>query len=242
MKLEAKQMHFRTLNELIRSAADPNVEVNHCLGQRYVGAGLSAKHVVLHGTPGNALAAYLNGATIVVDGNAQDATGDTMNGGEVVIHGNAGDATGYAMRGGKIFVEGSIGYRAGIHMKAYQDKIPKLVVGGCAGSFLGEYQAGGVIVVLGIHNPYHYPLVGRFCGTGMHGGKMFLRMDELPFDLPPQVCSKKADEQDLEEVKPLLEEYCKLFGTDLEKILDANFYVLTPNTANPYKALYTQNN
>ncbi len=63
---------------------------------------------------------------------------------------------------------------------------------------------------------------------------MFLRMDELPFDLPPQVCSKKADEQDLKEVGPLLEEYCKLFKADLEKILDANFYVLMPNTANPY--------
>jgi glutamate synthase domain-containing protein 3 len=34
-------------------------------------------------------------------------------------------------------------------MKAYQDKIPILVIGGTAGSFLGEYQAGGLIIVLG---------------------------------------------------------------------------------------------
>lgn len=50
------------------------------------------------------------------------------------------DATGYAMRGGKIFVRGNAGYRAGIHMKAYKDKTPVLVIGGKAGSFLGEYQ------------------------------------------------------------------------------------------------------
>mgnify|MGYP002508793462 CR=1 FL=1 len=57
---------------------------------------------------------------------------------------------GYAMRGGKIFVKGNAGYRAGIHMKAYEEKKPVMVIGGTAGSFLGEYQAGGVIVVLGL--------------------------------------------------------------------------------------------
>ena len=29
-------------------------------------------------------------------------------------------------------------------------KIPVMVIGGGAGSFLGEYQAGGVIIVLGL--------------------------------------------------------------------------------------------
>lgn len=36
-------------------------------------------------------------------------------------------------------------------MKAYQDKQPVIVIGGRAGSFLGEYQAGGTILVLGQH-------------------------------------------------------------------------------------------
>jgi glutamate synthase domain-containing protein 3 len=34
-------------------------------------------------------------------------------------------------------------------MKAYEDDLPVLVIGGRAGSFLGEYQAGGIIIVLG---------------------------------------------------------------------------------------------
>ena len=35
-------------------------------------------------------------------------------------------------------------------MKAYKGKIPVMIIGGTAGSFLGEYQAGGLIVVLGL--------------------------------------------------------------------------------------------
>lgn len=35
------------------------------------------------------------------------------------------------------------------HMKEYKEKVPVLVIGGRTGSFLGEYQAGGIIVVLG---------------------------------------------------------------------------------------------
>ena len=66
-----------------------------------------------------------------------------MNDGTIIVHGSIGDAAGYAMRGGEIFVRGSAGYRAGVHMKAYEDKLPVMVIGGCAGSFLGEYQAGG---------------------------------------------------------------------------------------------------
>ena len=70
-------------------------------------------------------------------------------------------------------------------MKEYKDKIPAIVVGGVAGSFLGEYQAGGVIVVLGLHRE-NQPIAGYFCGTGMHGGKIYLRSDTLPEGIIPQ--------------------------------------------------------
>ena len=103
----------------------------------------------------------LAGADITVRGNAQDAVGDTMNDGSIVIHGNIGDAAGYAMRGGRIYVKGNAGYRAGIHMKEYKDKKPVIVIGGRAGSFLGEYQAGGLIIVLGL-GIGERPIVGNF--------------------------------------------------------------------------------
>ena len=100
------------------------------------------------------------------------------------------------MRGGAIYVEKDVGYRAGIHMKAYKDKLPVLVIGGRAGSFLGEYQAGGIIIVLGIGYENNAP-VGYFCGTGMHGGKIYLRTKNLPKDLPGQIAVKKANTSDM---------------------------------------------
>ncbi len=210
------------------------------LGQRYIGAGQSTGTIELHEVPGNALGAYLDGAEIVLHCNAQDATGDTMNAGEITIYGSTGDAAGYAMRGGSIYVQGDAGYRAGIHMKEYKDKVPVLVIGGKAGSFLGEYQAGGVIVVLGIGCEDRQP-VGNFCGTGMHGGRIFLRTEHLPKDLPEQVIVRRADAEDMEIAAPLIRRYCEKFGADAEALLRDTYYVLRPNTKNPYRQLYVTN-
>lgn len=240
MTINSQGKHFQTLGEEIRSAQDKKITIKNCMGQRYIASGLSGKDITIEGTPGNALGAYLDGSTITVRGNVQDATGDTMNDGAIYVDGQAGDATGYAMRGGKIFIHGDVGYRAGIHMKEYQDKIPALVVGGRAGSFLGEYQAGGIIVILGLHCDAQVP-VGYFCGTGMHGGKIFLRCKTLPDDLPAQVQASQATQDDLDEIRPLVHEFCTAFGEDEDHIMKSSFFVLTPNTKNPYQRLYTPN-
>lgn len=238
MKLNAKQLHFQDLNKQIREIEDTKITIEECMGQRYIGSGLEGKEIYIHGIPGNALGAYLAGSNIHAFGNVQDATGDTMNDGAIYIHGMAGDATGYGMRGGKIFVKEDVGYRAGIHMKAYKDKQPILIIGGKAGSFLGEYQAGGNIVVLGLHEE-NKPPVGYFCGTGMHGGKIFLRTEQLPTDLPKQVVAKKATEEDMQLIKKDLEEFCSYFDLPMDMVYEKSFYVLTPDTKNPYKQLYT---
>ena len=238
-QIDAKELDFRTLNERLRQETD-DIEILNCCGQRFIGAGLSDRKILIRGTPGNALGAYLNGASLTVGGNVQDAVGDTMNAGKIVVHGNIGDAAGYAMRGGTIFVKGNAGYRAGIHMKAYREKIPQLVIGGTAGSFLGEYQAGGVIVVLGLGEKQSR-IVGNFPCTGMHGGKMFLRSDCEGIPFPPQVTARPATEEDLKEIYNILLDYCAFFAYDMDKILDAPFTVVTPDTANPYRQMYVAN-
>lgn len=240
MIINAEGLHFQALNKKVRETQDRDIIIENCLGQRYLGSGMDGKNITVKGVPGNALGAYLNGANICVEGNAQDAAGDTMNGGEIVIYGSSGDATGYGMRGGKILVRGSAGYRAGIHMKAYQDQQPLLMIGGSAGSFLGEYQAGGTIIVLGLGSELKAP-VGSACGTGMHGGKMYLRGESLPDDLPSQVEAAPATEEDMREIDGYLDEFCSRFSVAKEEILSRPFFVLTPNTKNPYKALYTYN-
>ncbi len=233
--------HFQALNKKIRESRESDVVINGCIGQRYIATGLRGKNITINGTPGNALASYLNGCNIVVNGNAQDATGDTMNEGKIVIYGNAGDATGYAMRGGQIFIRGNTGYRAGIHMKAYMDLKPIIVVGGRAGSFLGEYQAGGIIVVLG-QNDDGLPIFNNFCATGMHGGVMYLRCDKLPHKLPSQVSYEKKCGMDIDELKEIVNEYCEYFPEyNAHRLLDSDYFVVRPNTDNPYKQMYTNN-
>ncbi len=238
MVITANTTYYQQLNEQIRQCPDADITVQDVYGQRYIGCGTSGKTFRLHGTPGNGLGQYNNGSTIEVFGNCQEAVGDTMNDGDIIIHGNVGDACGYGMRGGRIFIEGQVGYRAGIHMKAYLDKFPVLVVGGCAGSFLGEYQAGGLIVVLGQGANGALPC-GYFCGTGMHGGKIVLRCDEMPAGLPRQVLVREMDDSDRAELMPHISDFCKYFGGNPEEILSARFYVLTPNPEAGYKQLYT---
>ena len=89
----------------------------------------------------------MDGGEVEVFGSAQDQTANTMNAGSVVVHGRVGDAAGYAMRGGELIVRDGCGWRGGINMKQYGEKRPVIVIGGDAGNFLGEYMAGGIIVL-----------------------------------------------------------------------------------------------
>ena len=239
MIIDAENLHYTELNEKIRASIG-TCEIKNCLGQRFIASGMKNKKIRISGVPGNALGSYLCESEIIVDGNGQDAVGDTMNSGRIVIDGNVGDAAGYAMRGGEIYVRGNAGYRAGIHMKAYKEKQPVIVIGGRAGSFLGEYQAGGTIIVLAMHSDGK-PTVGFFPCTGMHGGKMVIRGDVSDIRFPSRTTSRKANDEDVESIKPYISEYCRLFGADEESILSDEYTVITPDNANPYRQMYVAN-
>lgn len=238
MILDATGMYYQQLNEAVRRSDDQEIVIERLCGQRYIACGEKNRRFILRGTPGNGLGQYMDGATVEVYGNCQESVGDTMNGGEIVIHGSCGDACAYGMRGGRILIEGDVGYRAGIHMKAYMEHHPVLIVGGRAGSFLGEYLAGGLIAVLGVGADGAYPC-RFFCGTGMHGGKIILRCDEAPQGLPRQVLVREMTPQDRDELAPHVEAYCSRFGGDAQALLAQRYYVLTPNPEAGYKQLYT---
>ena len=74
--INAAELDYRALNERIRQCG--SARINACLGQRFIASGMREGEIEIHGTPGNALGAYLAGASITVYGNAQDAVGDTM--------------------------------------------------------------------------------------------------------------------------------------------------------------------
>ena len=238
LRIDATGMDFTELNEKLRMAGVKKAVIDNCLGQRYIGCAANDITIEINGTPGNALGSYLNGGRLIVNGNAQDAVGDTMNAGEIIINGSAGDGIGLAQRGGEIYVRDSVGYRAGVHMKQYKDDMPVLIVGGSAGSFLGEYLAGGYIIVLGLHTD-KCP-ISNYCAAGMHGGKIFIR-GVLPQRLPEKVMIKEADTLDIASIMPYIKKYCKYFSVSKDEIFSKPFYVFTPDSGNPYHRLYIFN-
>lgn len=239
-KINSFELAFQDLNSLLKGMNDNGarrIELHNVFGQRYIGTDLAKKmEIDIYGTPGNDLGSFMNGPKITVHGNVQDGCGNTMNDGLVVVHGCAGDITGYSMRGGKIFIRDDVGYRVGIHMKEFQNNKPYLVVGGTAQDFLGEYMAGGVLVVLGLTIKDGESHKARFVGTGMHGGTIYMRGEAT--QLGREVGVVDINENDKQLLLSLIHEYCSYFELDPEDILNEKFLKLIPVSHRPYGKLY----
>ena len=238
MIVDAQGKDYREVNRIIRESKE-NIEVINPSGQRFMGAALQNRRLNIYGIAGNALGCYLDGGLVEVFGDAQDAVGDTMNDGRIIVHGSVGDALGYAMRGGVIMVERNAGYRAGIHMKAYGEKSPVVIVGGRTGSFLGEYQAGGTIIVLGLDRG-ESPISGYFTGAGMYGGRIILRNPGEVL-LRPECTMRKVEKEEIEGFRSYIKEWCTTFNRDEEAVFDAEFYVVEPKVSATPKQSYVPN-
>ncbi|MEM2093646.1 MAG: hypothetical protein QXE16_05125, partial [Candidatus Bathyarchaeia archaeon] len=227
--INAEGMHYKNLNFLIKSHGSSvrRIDIYNVNGQRYIGTGLRSKiELHLYGTPGNDLAAFMDGPTIYVHGNAQDGVGNTMNNGKVVVYGSAGDIVGYSMRGGKIFIRDDAGYRVGIHMKEYGNQKPILVIGGTAQDFLGEYMAGGILVVLGLTLKDGGAHKAKFVGTGMHGGVMYVRGQLAHTGKEVEIT--ELGEYDLAVLKRIIDEFCNYFNLNVDTIPLTEFKKLIP--------------
>ena len=254
--IDAAGLHYRELNEKVKLAVSecntgkcPHIIINNVLGQRYIGDGIKGEALItINGTPGNDMAAFMDGPQIEVFGNGQDGIGNTMNSGRIIIHGDCGDILGYSMRGGEIYVKGNVGWRSGIHIKSYLDKFPVIVIGGKAGDFLGEYMAGGIIILLGLDVENETPfnnsckIAGNYVGTGMHGGTIFLRGDIEEYNLGKEVSRLPLDDNDTKLLKTYITNYCNYFNFDKNKIIMQDFkgfLKLAPFSHRPYGKLYS---
>lgn len=241
MKIDAGGVSYRELNAAVRESAKEyeKVELYNVCGQRYIGTNLNRRlSIDIFGTPGNDLGIFMDGPRINVYGNAQDGCGNTMNSGEIIVHGHAGDIIGLSARGGKIFVRDDVGYRAGIHMKEYQDKKPVLVIGGTAQDFVGEYMAGGILILLGLTLKDGEHHRAKFIGTGMHGGVIFLKGGVENYQLGKEVAAAELDEADRQILRKLVGEFSANFGYDAGEILEHKFIKLRPLVLRPYGRLY----
>jgi glutamate synthase domain-containing protein 3 len=246
VSIDAAGLETRELNDRLRElqlSGTKRVEISNVCGQRYIGTRLytpegQQMEIDICGTAGNDLAAFLSGHKITVDGNAQDGVGNTMDSGEVVVRGRAGDVLGFSMRGGEIYVRDGCGYRAALHMKDCEGKRPVLVVGGGAQDFLGEYMAGGVVIILDFDGQSRD---ASFMGTGMHGGVIYLRGTAREDQVGAQVDISPADEADRELIEEYVSRYLDRFPEvemTKEEILASPFVRLTPRSKRPYSGLY----
>jgi len=243
-------MDYKELNEMIHQAVNANYKkiiLHNVCGQRFIGAALQGDiKIEIDGVPGNDLGIFMDGPKIFVEGNCEDQSGNTMNDGTMIINGDGGDVIGLSSRGGKIYVKGDVGYRVGIHMKEYEDKFPVLIIGGTAKDFLGEYMAGGIIIVLGLKFLSDGTILengravcGNELGTGIHRGSIFLRTKE---DLEEKlgVGAKISDygDKELSKIMPYLIDYCKTFNIPLDQVINKPFKVIKPISKRPFGGTY----
>ena len=230
MKINCEKMNSRQINEILKQADEP-VILESCCGQRYIGAGSRGKMVEVEGISGNDCGGFLDGSTLILRGNAQEGLGDTMNCGKIIVHGHCGDICAYGMRGGKIFIRDFIGVRAGIHMKEYGISKPLLMIGETAGNCLGEYLAGGKIIVLNRKNALD-PVEN--VGVGQHGGVIYIRVASLD--------ERKYDHlTDGREIQDEIHEFCEIFKMNEKEFIASRYRKLLSKSQNPYQGYYCMN-
>jgi len=241
IRIDAAEMDYTTLNRKIRSAAAGGVSeviLDHVLGQRFIADGLRGTvRLIINGVPGGDLGMFMSGPTCIVHGNADHAPGNTMDGGMIVIHGSAGDAVAHSMRGGKVLVRDDIGYRGGIHMKEYQEKSPVLMVGGNARAYLGEYMAGGLIIVFGIGGGA--AVTERGIGSGIHGGEIYIRGPVEDRLLGVGAKKKPFGAAERKRIAPFVQEFASHFDMDGKALLDGDYTRIGPASARPFASKYT---
>jgi len=244
MKIDVQGVCTTDLNIKIRAAiraGEKKMEIVNANGQRYIGDGIIAAGVdiAIHGVGGNDIAAFMSGPSIEVFGSVQDAAANTMNEGKLIVHGCTGDLLGYGMRGGKVFIHGNVGYRVGVHMKSFKEKVPVIVVGGTAGSFFGEYMAGGVLILLGLNRKEGEPIAGDYLATGMHGGAIYLRGEMPAHMLGKEVAVRPIDAEDEKLLETNLKEFAAYFKEDYATIRKVPFTKLLTVNKRPYGQLYS---
>ncbi|MCX8012657.1 MAG: FAD-dependent oxidoreductase, partial [Desulfobacterota bacterium] len=244
--LDAGGIHYRELNKKIRelsAAGITRIRLKNVRGQRYIGDGITNPNLIIEieGAPGEDLGFGMGGPTIIVYGHGQNAIGNTMDSGKIVIHGLAGDALAYGMRGGKLFVRDEVGYRVGIHMKSYKDKSPIVVIGGTSGDFLGEYMAGGTLILLNRKN--RQTLVcgksDKTLATGIHGGEIFIFGYQVPeYLLGIGAVMTEPSPEDRQKLIPIIEEFASDFAFEPEPLITRSLLKIIPAGSRPFAKFY----
>lgn len=244
--IDAAGIYYRELNEKIRRVARDgarHIVLKGVRGQRYLGVGLDSPGLLLqiYGVPGEDLGFNLNGPVIEVFGHGQNAIANTMDNGKIVVHGLGGDALAYGMRGGRLYVRDDVGYRVGIHMKQYREKVPVVVIGGTSGDYLGEYMAGGILILLNRRSSREMVAgsADKTLATGIHGGEIYIFDYEVPaYLLGIGARVQSAEKVDREKIEPFIREFCSHFGFESRSLLNRELVKIVPVGSRPFASFY----
>ena len=81
------------------------------------------------------------------------------------------------------------------------------------------------------------PLSGTFPAPVCTGARWCVSAIQFP----QQTAQHPAAEEDLCEIRPLVERFAKLFGHDAQALMAGPFTVVTPEGRNPYQQMYVAN-
>jgi putative selenate reductase len=244
--IDARGISYRELNEKVRTRARAgarHIILEGVRGQRYLGSNLDFADLLLQikGIPGEDLGFNLSGPTIEVFGHAQNAVANTMDSGRIIVHGLGGDALAYGMRGGELYVRDDVGYRVGIHMKEYGSKTPVVVIGGTAADYLGEYMAGGILILLNRQNAQEMVAgaAERTLATGIHGGAVYLYAYNVPEALLGIGAKlSRVESLELAKVEHYVREFCDHFALASQPLLQRDLLKIVPAGSRPFASFY----
>ncbi len=166
------------------------------------------EHRVYVGTLGMFGASYQSSGagTLEIVGSVQDSCSEAACTDRVIVHANASMLVGNAFQGRQYFVRGSVDGRGFQQLRPKNGREPVAIVGETAGQYFGKMMSGGIPLVLGLEHlgqeDVSTPIVGDFVGTGMVGGRIFIRGHVIDESIgrPPQrrsvisVCSQLKEE------------------------------------------------
>lgn len=66
--IDVKGLDYKSLNDNLRKI-EGDCTITGCCGQRFIAAGMSNRVITINGVSGNALGAYLNGASLQENAN-----------------------------------------------------------------------------------------------------------------------------------------------------------------------------
>jgi len=93
------------------------------------------------------------------------------------------------------------------------------------------------LVVLGLDST-EASAVGRYVGTGMHGGFIYVRGTLEPYQVGAEVGISNLNDADWAGLSGILAEFCHDLGPVDADLKRGDFTKLTPQSTRPYGTLY----